>query len=1165
VPDSSAYTLLVGDSRVCHACGRSNPEDARFCSGCGSALAAEAPQREARKVVTALFADMVGSTALGERLDPEDLQTIVGEGVARAVRASEALGGHVERVVGDGALVLFGAPVTHEDDAERAVLAGLRVLEAIDIYSRELAEERGLEGFMVRVGVETGLVVLAPVGSRPIEFGAMGDALNTAARLEAAAEPGSMLVGPHTFGLIEPAFEWDDSVELSLKGKAEVVVAHRPRTPRPVRGRGARPDRARLVGRERELESARRALDELLSGAGGILVVSGEAGLGKTRLLAELRQGLERSGSAGGRPRWLEGRCVSYGETLPYFPFQVLLRDWLGVTPEHPEDELAALLGERLGGLFGEAGSEPLPFLGSVLGLPPAPDDAAMIARLKPEELQQRVHGAFEELVRRLAADGPVLLAVDDIHWGDAASLALVSRLLELTDDSPLLIVLAGRPEPSHASWELRETILREHPHRAQVVELTALAREADRELLTELVGGAGLPRELERLVLERAEGNPLYLEELVRSLVDAGALVRDDAGWRFDRHVEVQVPESVEKVVLARVDLLSPEARDLLSAASVLGRRFTRSLLAEVADERHDVETGLRELRRSDLVREGLRWPDREYRFRHHLIQETTYESILRRRRLDLHRRAAEAIERAFADRLEERLGVLAYHWRRAGELERAFDYHARAAAAAWRIVAAKEALDEYAAALGAAEELGIAGERVRAIRFDRARIRFFTGDREGGIRDVELVLDDARRAGDHRTEIEALTYLSLLRHGGYGNAVALAEQAVALAREIDDRAGLVNALSRLTILDANRLRLDRALEQGREALAIASRQEDDKIKGLALDGLKLAELKLGELSELERHCDELVEIHRRSGDLFFLSWALLESAEAPLAKGDRERAMVSAAEALAVNRKLGDRSNQPMFLDTQCWIHRARGDYGRALDLGRQAHALATEADIGEWKGWTAATLGWVLLELRSPGEAAALLESGAAAARAAEASGEVLRCTAHRTWATWLLGERDRALALADEAEARIREIRVPPGGAWLFGSHAQLAVARVRLEAGDHAAAAAIARPLAKAAERVGWHEAFAAATWIAARCEPEQDASIRLLERALEAADRAGRSAVAWDVRLELARLTGDERYSAEARELVDRVIAGLGDEPAAAALAAAILPAATAG
>ncbi len=268
--------------------------------------------------MTALFTDVVGSTALGERLDPEDLQAVVGEGVARALRATEALGGHVERVVGDGALVLFGAPVAHEDDAERAVLAGLRVLEAIEIYARELEHERGLEGFAVRVGVETGLVVLAPVsgGSRPDDFTATGDAMNTAARLEAAAEPGSMLVGPHTFGLVEAAFDWDEPRELSLKGKADVVPGHRPRAPRGVGGRRTEGGRTRLVGRERELETARRALDDLSGGSGGALLIGGEAGLGKTRLLSELRRALGLGDAVARGPL----RLLWRGAPLPPLP-----------------------------------------------------------------------------------------------------------------------------------------------------------------------------------------------------------------------------------------------------------------------------------------------------------------------------------------------------------------------------------------------------------------------------------------------------------------------------------------------------------------------------------------------------------------------------------------------------------------------------------------------------------------------------------------------------------------------------------------------------------------------------------------------------------------------------------------------------------------------------
>jgi tetratricopeptide (TPR) repeat protein len=442
---------------------------------------------------------------------------------------------------------------------------------------------------------------------------------------------------------------------------------------------------------------------------------------------------------------------------------------------------------------------------------------------------------------------------------------------------------------------------------------------------------------------------------------------------------------------------------------------------------------------------------------------------------------------------------------------------------------------------------------------------MRFFSGDHEGGLADVEHALEGARRTQDRPAEIRALTLLSHLRHGGYRNAIALGERAVAIAREIGDDRARANSLSRLAILDANRLRLDRALEEGREALIIARAHGDEEILGLALDGLKLAELKLGDLAAVEEHCAELVELHRRRGDAFYLSWALLESSEPHLGRGELEEALTLAEEAYELNRKLGDSTNEPVFLDTLCWIHRARGDYRTALELGRRARDRAIDLGHGEWQGWTSASLGWILLELRSVSEAAEVLSAGAGAARAVEATGEVLRCIGHLAWATWLQGERRQALALADEAERMIADITTPPGGAWLFGAHAQLGVARVRFEAGDRKAAGAIARGLLDAADRVGWPEPIAAAAVAAARCEEDAETAERLLVHGLEAADQAGRTAVSWDLRLELSRFPGNELHAAEARDLLEAVVNGLGEDPAAGTLAAAVLPAPAAG
>jgi len=1123
----------------------------------------EAAPREARKVITALFADVVGSTALGERLDPEDLQEVVGEGVARAVRAAEEFGGQVDRIAGDGALILFGAPVAHEDDPERAVLAGLRILEVTQAYAGELSRERGLQGFAVRVGVETGVAVLAALGgARPIEFSAIGDVLNTAARLEAAAAPGTLLVGAHTFERVEAGFEWGEPSELSLKGKADAVLGHRPLRPRaPGTGRRAPGFESPLVGRERELAVLRDALARLLDGQGGVLALSGEPGLGKTRLLAELRERTERSGATGDRAQWLEGRCVSYGEQLPYFPFRVLIRDWLGASPDASDAAVGELLERRLQELLPDRHDDLRPLLGSVLALAPRAQDTARISGLGPEDLQSAVFDAVLELVRRLARDAPVVLALDDLHWADGTSLALAEELVALVADSPLLLVLAARPE---GVARLAEQALRRQPAATTRLTLEALIDQSDRALLSTLARGANFPDELERRVLERAEGNPLYLEELVRALIDAGALVRSDDGWRFERDVEVHVPETVEKLVLARVDVLSPVARELLAAAAVVGRRFTEGLLGRVAGD----ASALPELLAAELVLEAPRGSETGYRFKHHLIQEATYGSLLKRRRQELHRRAAEAIEAAFAGPREERLGVLAHHWEAAGEYEHALDCHARAGVAAEAIGAADEALDQYAAACAAAAELGLDARdpRVADVLSKRGRVLFYTGKRDEGAAQLEAALDGARASGNRKAELEVLSHLAWQRHGGYANAIALGEEALAIARSLDDPRPQVFALSRLAILDANRLALARALAEGREALEIAERAGGDELVGLARDGLKLAQLKLGDLDAVARHTAELIEIHERTGDLFYLEWALLESSYPLLGAGRLEQARNRAGDALALNRRLGDRANEPLFHDVLCWIARAEGDYPLALEHGRRAVSKARERGTGEWHAWTAATLGWVLLDLRSATEAAGLLEVGIEAAREVQATGERLRCTALLAWARWLLGEHERALSLAEDAELMLADVTTPPGEAWLFGAHAQLALARTRLAAGEPERCAPMARLLLDAAGRNGWRDTAAAAAVVVAGCEDalgRPDAAAEVLEVAFPA---AGAPAAAWEARLELARLGGPgaDRYAAEARDLLERVLARLGHDPAGAALRAAYLPASAA-
>ena len=678
--------------------------------GDSETLPAARATREERKVVTALFADLVGSTALSERLEPEEVKLIVAEAVARIVRAVHEFGGTVKDLAGDGVLALFGAPIAHEDDEERALRVSLRVLEELAEYAAEVEAAWGISGFGVRVGVSTGPVVLGDVGAGArIEYAAFGDAVNTAARLEAAAEPGTVLVSAETKRRAEPLFEWGEAQPFKLKGKAELVHA----APlQGVRAAGSRPrllhEEARFVGREAELASGAEAIEQVMRGAGGILFLTGEPGIGKSRLLDEFRRIFDNSPGEARRPLWIEGRCASYGESIPYWPFRDLIRNWLAVAADESELRVRVSLRRRLDELFGDRAPEIYPYVGSILGVTLEPDAASHLAELSPEALQYRTFEVVGALLVRLAEERPVAFALEDLHWADPTSVQLAERLLPLVEEAAILFVATGRPEPDHPFWALKEAAARSFPHRTRELALTPLSGDADRELLAALVGERTLPLELEERILDAAAGNPFFLEELVSSLVDGGALVRDEASWRFDHDVAVEVPPTVERVILARVDRLAPSTHELLIAASVLGRQFNLPLLAGVSGDGDALRSGLSELQRLDVVREARRWPQPEYQFKHALIQETVYRTVLTPRRAELHQKAAQWLEEQYADNQDEVYGLLAHHWLAADDEDKAIVYLTRAGDKARQEYALDEAIQHYRALLPLLEARG-------------------------------------------------------------------------------------------------------------------------------------------------------------------------------------------------------------------------------------------------------------------------------------------------------------------------------------------------------------------------------------------------------------------------------------------------------------------------
>jgi tetratricopeptide (TPR) repeat protein len=944
---------------------------------------------------------------------------------------------------------------------------------------------------------------------------------------------------------------------LELKGKSAGVEAVAVVRARPAGGkvRGLEGHQIPLIGRDAELAAATTLVDAVLAGSGGILVLTGEAGTGKSRLQREIRGCFEGAQADAVPPLWLEGRCLSWGEPLAYWPFRELARQWLGASPTQPALRTRVTLRRQLNDRFGEAATEVSSFLAGVLGLPLERDEAEQLSSLPPDAVRQATFSAVRRLIQRLAEDGPVVVAVDDLHWADPTSLQLLEHLFPTTETSAVLLVLALRPERQHASWRVREAALRDFGHRSQEVSLHALAGGADARMLDELLGAGTLPSGTAGELLAAAEGNPLYIEELVRALVDSGALRHDAGGWRVEPGVAVTIPQNIEAVLASRIDRLRGRARAVLGAAAVLGRQFDVEVLTAVCDAGTNVDVALGELHRLNLLEQARRWPTLEYRFHHVLIQEAAYRRLVPDRRRELHRRAADALEHRSPERLAESYGVLAFHYERAGDAAAAVRYHRLAGDAARSAHALDEAARHYTSGLDLlaavpAEEA--AGARP-ALHFGRGYAWWQLTDRRGGD-ELRRALAAARAAVDTAAELAVLEILwtvEQLEEGG-GDVSSLHE-GLALARRVGDDRAEVALQNRLTIALVNRLELASALASGEAALATARRSGDELLVARAMDGLKLVAFVLGDYPALARIVDEVEPVLRRRDQRLYLRFALAEGSFACAAVGDWDGAVRRLDEAEAVNAAVAT----PYLLTLRAWLERARGNYQAAVTLARSASAGACAAGNAQWTAWTEAHLGVVLAELGDHDAALAHLDVGRQAAERGGVRIQLVRLAAHQARARWNRGDHEAAKRDLDCAEELLAGIDPPPGKQFLYGLDAYLAVADLRLAGGRPGEAADLVAPLLAAAEDAAWAEGVARTAMFLGECARRRGdpaAAAAFLRRALDDATNAGLTPVLWEAHGALARLRRDQADTAavdehqrRARAVVDTLAAGITD------------------
>jgi class 3 adenylate cyclase/tetratricopeptide (TPR) repeat protein len=660
---------------TCLHCGEANPDHARFCLACGAPLEEPAAPREMRKTVTIVFSDLIDSTPLGESLDVESYRRMLSRYFIEVSRVLEHHGGTVEKFIGDAVMAVFGIPVVHEDDALRAVRAVTELREALHELNEELRAEFGAE-LRVRTGINTGEVV-AGDPSEGQAF-ATGDPVAVAQRLEAAASPGEILIGEPTYRLIRDAVLVEPLEPLSLKGKVEPVEAWRLLGVVTGAPAFARRLDSPLVGREREsalLQQAfRRAVDER---ACHLFTVLGPAGVGKSRLVNELLSTL------GDEERSLIGRCVPYGEGITFWPLRDVIRQAALITPTLPPEEARGRLTELLA-------HEPEAEL-VVEHL------AAAIGLAEGDPTSEEIFWAVRKFFETLAQERPIVAAFDDVQWAEPTFLDLLDHLGEWTRDAPMLLVCLSRPEllderPTWGGGKLNATSILLEPLNDDHVD----------RLIENLLGGE-VDEDVRRNLRRSGEGNPLFVEELLAMMVEAGLIRHGDGGWHTAGDVGgVRAPPTIQALLAARLDRLGPQERAVADRAAVIGRIFSREALAALA-EGAELDDRLGELIRKDLIR-----PERadlsgeeSYRFRHILIREAAYNGIPKDARATLHERLAAWLEQARPGRLREYEEILGYH------LEQAHRYRAELAPA-----------DAHTRALGAraADLLASAGRRALA-----------------------------------------------------------------------------------------------------------------------------------------------------------------------------------------------------------------------------------------------------------------------------------------------------------------------------------------------------------------------------------------------------------------------------------------------------------------
>jgi adenylate cyclase len=979
-PSDFAYCGRCGAPlpRLCHNCGLESPGSNQFCGYCGARLtrpsadSSQSALEGERRFAVVLFADIAGFTRLSEQLDAEEATTLVNQCLEQLTDIVVQHGGRVDKYVGDAIMAVFGAPTSHEDDPERALRTALAMREAVS----DLKFDMDIPQPLLHIGVAYGQVVAAGVGGKGRkEYTVIGAAVNLASRLEDASTPGQILVGKELAQLTEHVFLFEPVMLPYVHGLEGPVMVYALTSERQdTVSRRAQELQSPLVSRDAEKDLLQHSLLRLMDGQGGVVSLIGEAGVGKSRLLREVQA---QARSQGLQFNWLEGDALEIGEPARYGHFRTLLRNAIGVNEQLGTCETAECLGFHLEKLLPGRVGEIYPYLGRVLGVLLDQEAAEKLERLDGESLKWQTFRGVQEWVQAMAKQAPLALIFDNLHWMDPTSTELLEQVLLLTKRLPVLILGVYRPEPECPAWQLREAAVRRYEQTYTELWLHPLPQEATEQMVKHLLT-ENVPQPVLDLTWQKTEGNPLFIEEVVRSMMDQHVLVqRKDGVWELTSGwARANIPNTVHGILQSRVDRLNANARRVLQIAACIGRKFPYELLAAVSDIaglplRH-LDGCLETLEQAALIQRESESPKGEYTFKYMLIRDIAHGNLLRGARSQIHMAIAQWYEANALQSPEPPYALLAYHYEQTDNIAKQKHYLALAGHQAARVYANQEACTFFTKALALSHdpeerfELLLACERIWELLGDRvqqradleellqlanqvdsdqrraivynhlAELYASQGDYPAALAVADTARDAARRAGDVHAEAESFqtTASTAWRQGHFEPALDAAQQAIELAGQANDAALQATALTSLGIIHRSMGNLASARECYQQALDLRRAIDEQRGEAVSLNQLGNLFYDEGDYASAREHCQQALDLFRQVGDRRGEAWSLSGLGTLYLRCGAYEDARLCYDEALAHRRTVNDQRGEAVAL----------ADLGNALfALGRLAEARA------------------------------------------------------------------------------------------------------------------------------------------------------------------------------------------------------------------------------